>query len=175
MAAFALVAGLLVGIVAGLGGGTVDNSAATSVPTTSPTTTTPVTLPDEDFLRISAGISDLIAAAGGQRCPLVSAFSGFRELPTPSNPTQVEAAVGVTLEILRASAASALEDQPGQATTIAATADELEAEAAAQGYEPDWLNTAPGNVALSNEEFQTAFEQYQQLTDELCFPDEAEG
>lgn len=171
IAALLLVVGLLGGILASFAGNGADTTTS-STPTTAATTTT---LADADYERIVGGISDLITAADNQRCPLVSAFTAFGQLPDPANEAQVRMAIGVTLELLVASAASALADQPEQAATISATADALMAEAEAAGYAPDWLNTPPGNQALAGEDFVAAFEEYQVLTEELCLQDEGDG
>jgi hypothetical protein len=175
LAAFGLLAGLLVGVFVGVGGGTNDTTTTSAAPPSTSTTTTEAPLSDEDYLRFTAGISDLITAADAQRCPLVSAYTGFGELPDPANQAQVRFAVGLTLELLQASAFSAAADQPDVAATIASTADELQAEAEAAGYEPEWLNTPPGNLALADAGFQAAFAEYQQLTEELCLSEDPSG
>jgi hypothetical protein len=155
-----------------------DTSSTSTAPTTAvtegppaPEGTTSTTVADADFERLASGISDLIAAADAQRCPLISAYNGFGELPAPANPGQVRRAVEVTTQLLRATAAAMAEDEAQDAATISATAEALEAEAEAEQYDPDWLNTPPGTRALADPGFAAAVEAYQQRTEELCLPD----
>lgn len=169
IAAVLLLAGLLLVFVSP------DQQATTTTTQTSAPSTSegpPPTVSGEDFERIAAGLSEVIDAAEAQRCPLIGAFDAFRELPAPADVEQVRTAVAVTAAMLRAVATSAAGDQPEVARTIDDAATALEAEAEAQAYAPEWLNTPPGNVALADPEFTAAFETYQQRTLELCAVDE---
>ena len=159
-----------------------DGGDATSSTSTAPTTArtegprapdgaTSTTVADADFERLASGISDLIDAADARRCPLISAYNGFGELPPPANPDQVRRAVEVTAQLLRATAAAMSDDEARDAATISAAVDALEAEAEAEQYAPEWLNTPPGNQALADPGFAAAVESYQQRTEELCLPD----
>ena len=168
LAAFGLLAGLLVGVFVGVGGG---GGTTTSSTSTMPTTTVPLTA--EQYLQRVSEASRRIADAEGQRCALAVAYTDVQALPPPGGTEQVEALIGVTLELLRASAESASVDQPEVSTQLAATADRLAGEAEAAGYSQEWL-TSQGNEdsALTDPAFNDAFTEYQELTFETCFADE---
>ncbi len=165
----AVAAGLLlIGIVASLfGGGAGQTTATTLTPPTAP----PTTISDEDYERIASGIGTLVDQAGTQRCPLISAFTAFGELPDPSNPEQVRLAIGLTVGLLNATAASAGPDEAANAQIITDTAAALQAEAEEAGYSPAWIRSQEGNQTLAAPEFVAAFEAYQQRTEELCVPE----
>ncbi len=167
LAAFGLLAGLLVGVFVGVGGG---GGTTTSSTSTMPTTTVPLTA--EQYRQRVSEASRLITDAEGQRCALAVAYTDVQALPPPAGPEQVEALIGVTLELLRASAESASVDQPEVSTQLAATADRLAGEAEAAGYSQEWL-TSQGNEdsALADPAFNDAFTEYQELTFETCFAD----
>jgi hypothetical protein len=162
----AVAAGLLlIGIVASLFGGGSNQSATTS---TTPPTAPPVTITDAEYQRIAGGISTLIEQAGTQRCPLITAFTGFGELPDPSNAEQVRVAMSITVALLNATAASTDPDEATNAEVINSTAAALEAEAEAAGYAPEWIRSPEGNQTLAAPEFVAAFEAYQTRTEQLC-------
>ena len=96
-------------------------------------------------------------------------------MPDPSNADQVRAAIEVTTQLLRATAASTAADEASVATTIDETAAALEAEAEAAGYSPAWIRSPEGNQTLAAPEFTAAYEAYQQRTEELCLPDASGG
>lgn len=175
-----MLAGLVLAVLPSGDSQSADTTTTTIPPPTSapPATTAPgppTTLGDQDYLRFVSGIGDLVDAADGQRCPLISAYDGFGELPTPGNPAQVRAAVEVTSRLLRATAASMSEDEVQAAAAIASSASALEAEAEAKQYAPEWINTPPGSAALADAGFSTAIEAYQRRTEQLCLPDTGDG
>lgn len=165
LAAFGLLAGLLVGVFVGVGGG---GGATSSTTSTIPTTTVPLTA--EQFGQRISEASQLIADAAGERCALAVAYTDVQALPAPADAAQVEALIGVNLELLRGSAASAAEDQPEVAAQLVATADRLASEAAAAGYSQEWLTSQGAeDSALADPAFNEAFNDYQELTFETCF------
>lgn len=168
LAAVALLAGVLAGVVAVIGGDDATSSTTSTLPTT---TTTPLSA--EQYSQRGAVVSQLIAEAAGERCALAVAYTDLQALPPPADSEQMRALIGVTVELLRASAASATVDQPEAASQIGITADALEAEAEAAGYEPGWLSDASQETALADPGFETAFAEYQELTYETCFADAA--
>lgn len=165
VSAFLLLIGLVLALVVPSTG---TDSATTTTQPAPVTTAAPVTVPDDDFERIAADIGSLTVQAGTDRCALIDAFSAFNQLPAPANEAQIRAAIPLTAQLLRAIAASATPEEAEQATAIAAGADALVAEAEAEGYDPEWLNTPPGNQALAGEAFVTAIATYQSRTEAEC-------
>ncbi|MGI9577976.1 MAG: hypothetical protein ACR2OH_07245 [Microthrixaceae bacterium] len=167
LAAVGMLGGLVVGAIVGLGGGTTTTSTS-AAPTTS-TTTTPLTA-EQYRQRVDVSLQ-MISEAGGERCALAAAYTDVQALPPPSDTDQMMALIAVTVALLRASAVSATTDQPDASAQIAATADALEAEAEAAGFEPGWLADAGTDSALADPAFEEAFASYQELTFEQCFAD----
>lgn len=172
IAAFALLAGVLLSFVASGSGGDADSSTSTtgsSSTTASPSTT----VSPEDWDRIAAGIADVIDQAGGERCQLITAFTAFQQLPQPTTDAQVRTGIALTAQLLTAAADSAAADEVTEDGTpvgesLRTTVAALKAEAEAQAYSPDWLNTPPGATPLTSDSFAATLSAYQTRTAELC-------
>lgn len=168
VAAFLLVAGVLLSF---LPSGNSTSSTTTSDANSS-TSAPSTTVSPEDYERIASGISDVIDAAGTDRCQLISAFTAFSQLPQPSTEDQVRSGIELTSRLLIAAADSAGADETTDGTTVAdslrATVTALQAEAETEGYSPEWLNTPPGATPLTSESFAATLSAYQQRTAELC-------
>jgi len=158
-AAAVLISGLalLVGACSGSDSEGASTTAEQKTATTTTTTTTTTTkdededasssgstMSDDEFAMAVNDISQEIGATGGDTCGLLEVLQtmGAADLPDPSTPAQVEAAVGLVAELYTGIANSAPPEYAAEGATIAAAMVDLEAQAAAQDYDPEWFNGA---------------------------------
>lgn len=176
-----LVALLLaaVALFAGACGSDSDESSDTTVKKT--TTTTEATsdddadsdsgdeVSDEEFEAAITEFTDAIEAADGDACLVFAAVGSQTDFPDPANPAQVEVALRVYSVMFPAIAASAPPEFAAQAEVITAAGEQLEADGAANDYEPEWFLDAVG-TAFTDGEVATALDTYFEQTQAACAP-----
>ena len=100
------------------------------------------TMSDDEFAMAVNDISQEIGATGGDTCGLLEVLQtmGAADLPDPSTPVQVEAAVGLVAELYTGIANAAPPEYAAEGAIIAMAMVDLETQAAAQDYDPEWFN-----------------------------------
>jgi hypothetical protein len=146
----------------------VDGAKATSSTASSTTVAPPSTVTDEDFDKTAATAEALIAAAGSDPCKLLQSLSQASNLPSPINPRQTERGVQVVATLFTAAADTAPASSAADAAVLRKAAADLQAEGAAQGWDPKWLTGSPKSI--SDPAVATAFRNYQTQVGTTCKP-----
>jgi len=129
---------------------------------------------DEEFEAAITEFTDAVEAADGDACLVFAAVGSQTDFPDPANPAQVEVALRVYDVMFGAITASAPPEFATQAQVITDAGEQLQADGAANDYEPEWFLEAVG-TAFSEGEVAAALDTYFEQTQAACVPDGAAG
>lgn len=136
--------------------------------TTSTVPAPPSTVSDADFDSEAATAEALVDSAGTDTCALLATFSEASSLPAPANATQTQRGVAVVAKLFVAAADAAPPNASADAAVLRKAAQDLQAEGAANNWDPEWLTGQPGPAAISDPAVATAFRNYQTEGATLC-------
>ncbi len=174
----AIGAVLLVALAATVGCSSDDSASGTTAVAASSETTaadddgvTTTSLSDEAFSAETGELAEQVGAAGDDLCAVAVAIIDG-PAAQPATPQQVEAAVEVQVAVFRQLAATTPIDEPN-AEIVEATADRIEAAAAAAEYPVDLFGRDDFVEIVQSEEFIGAVQTYFERAGQQC-PEVAE-
>lgn len=128
------------------------DAATTTVASPSgPAESTTTLAPPKSFAEALSAASEQIDAAGTDECKLVQLGGWISAFPAPSTRDEVQQAVATMSRYLRALALSARQKLPDVSRQLSTSADDLDAQASAVGYDPATVNSPTGLTALGSD------------------------
>ena len=123
---------------------------------------------DDEFDAAVGEISATVEGANGDICVLMEVLStGTIGLPNPSTPAQVKTATDFVAQVLNAVADAAPAESASDAEAIRAAANQVEADAEANDYDPEWMNS-PDYSPLGSDEAMTALYNFSEAATAAC-------